>query len=94
MIMTIAMFLSLGLVFYVLIWRPESKKKKEREETLNALKNKDKVVTIGGLFGTVANVDKDEVTLIVDHKTNLRLKFRRSAIERIESSAKDEHNKK
>ena len=92
-VMSIALFGSLGLVFYVLMWRPESKRKKEREETLNSLKNKDKVVTIGGLYGTVCNIEKDEVTLVVDSKNNVRLTFRRSSIERITKS-KEESKKK
>ena len=87
------MFISLGLVFYVLIWRPESKKRKAREETLNALKIKDKVVTIGGLFGTVVNVEQDEVTLVVDTKKEIRMKFRRSAIETITAPKEDAKKK-
>ena len=71
--------------------RPESKRKKERDETLNAIKNKDKVVTVGGLYGTVCGIEKDEVTLIVDAKNNVKLTFRRSSIDRI-TKPKEEVN--
>ena len=86
-IQMLGMFVPLALVFYLLIWRPESKRRKERQETLNALKTKDEVVTIGGMFGTVVKVDKDDVTLLVDQKNNIRLRFRRSAIEGITTSS-------
>ncbi|MCW8129769.1 MAG: preprotein translocase subunit YajC [Planctomycetota bacterium] len=80
----VLMFGSLGLIFYLLIWRPESKRRKQQEETLNSIKPKDKVVTIGGLFGTVVEVDKDEVVLLVDTKREIKMRFRRRAIESIE----------
>ena len=90
----IMMFVCVGLVFYLLILRPESRRRKERESTLNALKTKDKVVTIGGLLGTVINVDKDEVTLLVDPNKDIKLKFRRSAIESIMRPAEAKEEEK
>lgn len=96
MIQMLGMFVPLAVIFWLLIWRPESKRRKERQETLNALKTKDEVVTIGGLYGTVVKVDKDDITLLVDAKNNIRMKFRRSAIESIttESPVKEETQKK
>jgi preprotein translocase subunit YajC len=84
----------LGLVFYLLVWRPESKRRKERDQVLNSVKVKDKVVTVGGLHGTVMDIEKDEIVLLVDPRKDVRLRFRRSAVDVVESSGTDEKGDK
>jgi preprotein translocase subunit YajC len=88
------MLVAMGLIFYFLLIRPESKRRKEKEALLNALKTKDKVVTIGGLHGTVVEVDGDEVVLLVDPKKDVKLRFRRSSVEAIEASEDREKDKR
>jgi len=73
----------MGLFFYFFMIRPESKRRKEREQLLNAVKAKDKVVTIGGIHGTVVSVDKEEVVVQVDPKKDVKMRFRRTSIESI-----------
>jgi preprotein translocase subunit YajC len=68
------------IIMYLFIIRPQSKERKKKEEMIGALKVKDKVVTIGGLHGTVSDIDGDDVVLLVDNKKDVKLKFRRSAI--------------
>ena len=65
------------LFFYMLVLRPSPEKKK-REELMGELKKNDKVVTIGGIIGTIADVGEDRVTLKVDDNT--RIKLRKSGI--------------
>lgn len=81
------MFIPMAMVMYFLLIRPESKRRKEKEALMGGLKAKDKVVTIGGLHATVVEVDaeKDEVVLLVDPKKDVKMKFRRSAIDVIVS---------
>ena len=52
------------------------------------LKKNDRVVTIGGIYGTVVNVQKDldEVTIKVDENTNTKLRMQRAAIARVIAS--------
>jgi len=78
-------FLLIGLLFYLLMIRPERNRRKQFEEMLKTLKKNDKVVTIGGIYGTVVNVDKDseDVTLRVDEDSNTRLRILRSSVSRI-----------
>lgn len=71
----------LGLVLYFLIYRPNQKKQKEREAMLNSIKKNDKVMTIGGIIGSVAAVKKDVITIRVNEKT--RIDFRISAIDKV-----------
>lgn len=65
-------------VFYFLLIRPQQKHKKERNAMLSALKKGDKIITIGGLHGTITDLTEDRVTLKVSD--NSRLVFERSAV--------------
>ena len=77
-------FALMFLIFYMLVFRPQSKARKTHEQMLNALKKNDEVVTSGGMFGTVVNVKPETVTLRVDD--NVRIEVERSAITRVVKS--------
>jgi preprotein translocase subunit YajC len=81
------MLLLMGLVFYLLLIRPQSKERKRRQAMLSALKKNDRVVTIGGIVGTVLSVRDDEVTLKVDESSNTKITFTRGAIQSVTSGA-------
>ena len=72
--------LAIILVMYILMDSPQRREKAKREAMLKNLKKDDRVVTIGGILGSVANISQDgkEVTLKVDDGT--RIRFRRTAI--------------
>lgn len=72
------------IVFYFFMIRPQQKKQKERESLLDNIKRGDKVVTIGGMHGTVAGIESDKKTVLVQVADNVKLKFERSAIANIE----------
>jgi preprotein translocase subunit YajC len=76
--------LAIGAIFYFLLYAPERKQRKKREEMLKALKKGDRVMTSGGMFGTVAAIQEKEVTLTVDDNT--RIKFARQAIQEVLSN--------
>lgn len=65
-------------VFYFLLIRPQKKKQNTRNNMLNALQKGDKIVTIGGLHGTILELTDDTVVLRVNDVT--KLTFERSAI--------------
>jgi preprotein translocase subunit YajC len=69
------------VVLYFLLIRPQQKKQKVRNQMLNALKKGDKVVTIGGLHGTIMEITDDVVVLRVNDAT--KMTFDRSAINAI-----------
>jgi preprotein translocase subunit YajC len=75
-------------IFYLLIIRPQNKKRKETEKMLSALKKGDKVVTIGGLHGIVQNVK--DTTVIIKVDDNVKLEFLRSAVSTVVTSSKEE----
>ena len=78
LISTLIMFALIIGIFYFLILRPQQKRQKEREQLLSAVKKGDRVVTSGGLHGTVAGLD--EKTVLLQVADNVKMKFERSAI--------------
>ena len=78
MVSTLIMFGAIFAIFYFMIIGPQRKKAKEREKLLTALQKGDKIVTNGGMHGTIAGLD--EKTALIDFGNNIKIKFERSAI--------------
>ena len=93
---TLIMFGAVILIFYFLIIRPQKKRDKEAKDMLAAIKKGDKIVTIGGIRGTVAIVK--ESTIIVKVDDNTRIEFSKSAISAVlnkkEETAAEKPSKK
>ena len=69
-----------------MIIRPQQKRAKEREKMLSNMQKGDKVITSGGMHGTIAGLD--EKTVLLQVSDNVKMKFEKSAIASI-SSAKE-----
>ena len=71
-----SMWIMLALIF-VVMWffmiRPQKKQQKELQNFRDSLKKGDKVVTIGGIYGTVAEIKEDSVLIEVDHNVKIRV---------------------
>lgn len=78
MIGSILPFLLIILVFYFLILRPQQKRQKERQQMLESVKKGDKIVTTGGIHGTVEGIDGAE--LLVKIADNVKVKLDKSAV--------------
>ena len=72
--------LAIVAIFWFLVFRPESRKRKERESKVRALRKGDDVVTTGGILGRVAKVDEKEVVLVIDKGKDVRVRFAKSAV--------------
>jgi preprotein translocase subunit YajC len=68
------------LIMYFMMIRPQQRQRREREAMLTALKRGDRVVTTGGLHGTVTNLTDSTVVLRCDQ---VKLEFDRSAVGRV-----------
>jgi preprotein translocase subunit YajC len=66
------------VVFYFFMIRPQQKKAKDAEKFRDSLKVGDKVITLGGLHGTIVSADNETIVLNVDN--GVRLTFEKSAI--------------
>jgi preprotein translocase subunit YajC len=85
---------AIGVLWYFMLLRPQQRERQKREALLGMLKKNDRVVTIGGIIGTVANLSQDgkEVTLKVDDNTRLRML--RSSIQTVLSAESTEEESK
>jgi len=72
------------VVFYFFMIRPQQKKQKEREKVLDSLKRGDRIVTIGGIHGTVAGIDTEKKTVLVQVGDNVKLKLDRTAVANVD----------
>jgi preprotein translocase subunit YajC len=77
----------LPLVFglYFLVIRPQQQQEKKRRTMIDNLKKNDKVLTAGGIYGTVVSVDanNDRVMLRVDDERGVRMAFSKSSVSRV-----------
>lgn len=65
-------------IFYVLLILPAQRRQKKTQQMLNALKSGDKVLTNGGIYGTIVGIDNDAVQLRIADQVKIRVA--RSAI--------------
>lgn len=74
-------FVAIAILWYFLLLRPQRRERAKRDESLKELKKNDRVVTIGGIVGTIANISQDgrEVTLKIDD--NSRITMLRNSIQ-------------
>jgi preprotein translocase subunit YajC len=81
-----------ALLYFVLI-RPQNKQRKAQAALLSSLKKGDQVVTIGGLHGSIVDINEERVTLKISETT--RVVFERGAISRKlnEETEKEEESK-
>jgi len=73
------------LAAYMLLFRPEREKQRRQQDLLAGLKKNDRVLTSSGIYGTVANVDRegDRVSLKVDDAANVKISVTLSSIARV-----------
>jgi len=90
MLQILPLMIGMFAIMYFLIIRPQQKQKRERENLLRAIKKGDRVVTSGGLYGTVVGLSEHTVTLKVADQ--VKLDFERSAIGRIVPVAGDKES--
>ncbi len=83
----------MGVIFYFIFFRPQSKERKRRDAMLSAIKKNDKVVTAGGIIGTVTSTKDDEITLKVDESTNTKITFSRAAIQKVITASPSDDEK-
>ena len=76
---SIALLVLMFIVFYFILIRPQRKRDKELKEQMSKLSVGDRVVTIGGLVGFVANIKDNEITISTS-AANTLVTFTKSAI--------------
>ena len=79
----LSMILMLVLIF-VVMWlfmiRPQQKKQKEMQKFRDALKKGDKVVTVGGIYGTICEVKEGSATVLLEVDKDVKLKVDKASL--------------
>ena len=92
---TVVMLVLMLAIFYFMLIRPENKRKKEAEEMRSAIRKGDKIVTIGGIVGTV--VDVKEKNIVVETSADqVRIELAKWAVssnETADAAAKEKAKK-
>jgi preprotein translocase subunit YajC len=66
-------FVILVGITYLMIIRPQQKQRKERENLMNALRVRDKVVTTGGIYGKITKIKDQSVMIEIADKVEIEL---------------------
>ena len=77
-LMNLAPLIIIMVIFYFLLIRPQQKQMKERKKMLEAVKSGDKILSSGGIYGTIDNIKGDEVEVKI--ADNVKVTMTRSAI--------------
>jgi len=73
-------FILIFVIFYLLLIRPQMKQQKKKQLMLKELVKGDKVVTVGGLHGTIEGIKEKEEVLILKISDNVKVNVSRSAV--------------
>lgn len=81
----------MGVIFYFLLYRPQKKEQQRRNEMLNSLKKGDRVITIGGVYGTITAITDKIVTVKIAEKVEIDIS--RTAVASFQNQAKNNEKK-
>jgi len=76
-------------IMYFLLIRPNQKREKQRREMLSALSKGDKVITTGGIYGTVVGLTDKTAVIRVNDESKTTMEFARGAVAQVISDSKD-----
>ena len=71
-------FILMAAIFYFMLWRPQKQEQKKRKEMLDSLKRGDKIITIGGMYGTLTKVGPTKVKIRLAE--GIEIDFARTAV--------------
>ena len=77
------------VILYFFILGPQKKRDEERNVMLGKIRKHDRILTSGGIWGTVVSVKEDELIVRIDEDNNVRVRLVKNAVIKIESSSKD-----
>ena len=73
-------FIAIFAVMYFLMIRPQQKKQKQHQAMLNELKKGDKIITSGGIYGTISGIKEKEAILIIKIDDNVKVELARGSV--------------
>jgi preprotein translocase subunit YajC len=79
-IMGLLLPLALVAIFYLLVFMPMQRQKKQQQQMLKTLENGSQVLTTGGIIGTIVSVNADDTLILRIKPDNLKIQVARSAV--------------
>jgi preprotein translocase subunit YajC len=79
-VMGLLLPLALVAIFYLLVFMPMQRQKKQQQQMLKTLENGSQVLTTGGIIGTIVSVNADDTLTLRVKPDNLKLQVARSAV--------------
>ena len=80
-------FILMAAIFYFMLWRPQKQEQKKRKEMLDSLKRGDKIITIGGMYGTLTKVGPTKVKIRLAE--GIEIDFARTAVSCLQDAGAD-----
>jgi preprotein translocase subunit YajC len=77
------LLISFILIFYFLILRPQQKRQREHQQMLNSLKKGDRVLTTGGLYGTIVGLKDKEDIAVLKIAENVKVEVAKTSIQAV-----------
>lgn len=87
--MNIIMIVALIAIFYFFIIRPQSKKQKEIRKFRDSLKKGDRVVTAGGIYGKIREIEDEKKTIILEIAENVKIRIDKGSIYQSDQDASE-----
>ncbi len=79
-LLSFAPLIVIFIIFYFLLIRPQQKRQQETEKMVANLKKGDRVVTVGGVIGTITSIQNDYVVIKIGDNENTKVEILKSAI--------------
>ena len=77
------------VVFYFLLFRGPRKKQQKHKKMVQSMQKNDRILTVGGIYGTVVDIKDNEITIKIDESNNTKMRISRNAIADNMSKEKD-----
>lgn len=77
---TFILFGVMAVLLYFMLFRGPKKRQQQHQKMVQGLQKNDRVQTIGGIIGTIVQIEDDEITLKIDESNNTKMKVSSSAI--------------
>lgn len=83
--MFLVTMLGFAAIFYLLLLRPQRQQEQKRKAMIDALKKNDKIVTAGGIYGTVTSIEagSDRIVVRIDDEKGVKITLTRSSVARV-----------
>jgi preprotein translocase subunit YajC len=82
------LLIGMVVIFYFLLWRPQTQRAKQHRDMVAAVRRGDTVVTAGGLIGKVAKV-KDDTEILVDLADNVQVRVLKATLSEVRAKNQD-----